>query len=184
MLQNALSEAECKPDDINKIILAGGSSNIPLIRYEIQKFLGQKAETVGNPAKLVGKGAGIYCGSLLTGSLNYDIITPISSVSYDIGLKMGNQFIPFIQPNTEYGIFSDIRYFTVKADSEIIINVCQHKLSHIRQPLLSPVGTIRTGRLHLPENVIGIQLGTDINGNVLYTLYKKNEDEPFISGRL
>ncbi|QTA90787.1 Hsp70 family protein [Desulfonema magnum] len=92
MLQDALDEA----GDIDRIILAGGSGNIPIIQSEIQNFFGQQPELVGNPAEFIGKGAGIYCGGLLTGNLNYEIITPIGSVSsYDIGLKVGEKFIPF-----------------------------------------------------------------------------------------
>ncbi|QTA90785.1 hypothetical protein [Desulfonema magnum] len=74
-------------------------------------------------------------------------------------------------------MLSDIRYFNVRQDRDIIVDVYQRNSGKI-----TLVGKIRADRLHLPENVIGIQLGTDINSNVFYSLYKKSEAEPFFSG--
>ncbi|RLB84885.1 MAG: hypothetical protein DRH26_18765 [Deltaproteobacteria bacterium] len=180
VLESALDEIEFEPGDIDRIVLVGGSSNIPLIQQEIEKIFGKKAESIRNPGELVGEGAGIYCGSLLDKSLNYEIVTKIS---HAIGVKTTGKFAPLIQRNSKYEAFSDIRYFSVtnRTDRRTKIEVYQGNSTDITE--CSFVGQIQIDGSKLPESQIGIQLGTDKNGIVNYKLYKINESDPFETGR-
>lgn len=177
IVADSLEEIELEASDIDRIVLVGGSSHIPLIQAEIEQFFGQKAQSIQNPSKLVGEGAAIYCGSLLDKSLNYEIVTKIS---HAIGLKVGGKFRALIERNSKYETFSDIRYFRLNHQDTARIEIYQGNSPTIRN--CSLVGTVQIDVSNLPGRQVGIQLGTDKNGIVRYQLYQLNDGIPFDGG--
>lgn len=64
VVSKALKEASLTVDDIDKVILVGGSSRIPFIAEHIEEFFGKKPSREVNPDEVVALGAALYGGQL------------------------------------------------------------------------------------------------------------------------
>jgi len=95
--KSALKSSNLKIEDINEILLVGGSSRIPLVQTKLENLFGKKPSKSLNPDTCVSTGATIQ-GGVLSG--NTDIllldVTPIS-----LGIEtMGSVFTKLIEANT------------------------------------------------------------------------------------
>ena len=61
-VKHALRDSGYSVTDINEIILAGGSSKMPVVSYFLQSILGKKPIMIGSPDEVIAQGAGIYAG--------------------------------------------------------------------------------------------------------------------------
>jgi molecular chaperone DnaK (HSP70) len=82
------------------VVLAGGTSTIPLIKKTVEEFFEKKTEAKKELGELVGHGAGILAGLSEDKSLNY---TVIRKTSKNIGIAQGNKFKPILHKNMKYG---------------------------------------------------------------------------------
>jgi molecular chaperone DnaK len=64
----ALKDAGLSTSDIDEVILVGGSTRIPIIQEEVEKFFGKKPSKGVNPDEVVAIGAAIQ-GGVLTGDV-------------------------------------------------------------------------------------------------------------------
>ncbi|MGA1870352.1 MAG: Hsp70 family protein [bacterium] len=167
VLYNSLEDIDLEVSDIERIILVGGSSNIPYIQDLIEKTFHRKAESKEDVGRLVGHGAGIYCGKLLDNSLNYEVIT---KVSHDIGIKLDGRFLKLIKKNERYETFSDYKEIGIGNQAKTMsIGIYQGVYSN--KDHCSLIGKITLDNVSkLPEKKIKIKLGTDKNGIVKYIL--------------
>ncbi len=62
VLDEALFDTDLKRQNIDKIIMVGGTCKIPAVQEKLKKYFGKEPETGDNPSLMVGEGAGIYCG--------------------------------------------------------------------------------------------------------------------------
>ena len=99
-LERAIYDIDLEPSDINRVVLAGGTSNIPLIKKTVEDFFGIKTEAKKSLGELVGHGAGILAGLSEDESLNY---TVIRKTSKNIGVARGNKFFTILSKNFKYG---------------------------------------------------------------------------------
>ena len=99
-LERAVYDIDLEPGDIDRVVLAGGTSTIPIIKKTVEEFFGKKTEAKKELGELVGHGAGILAGLSEDKSLNY---TVIRKTSKDIGIARGNQFKTILHKNMRYG---------------------------------------------------------------------------------
>jgi molecular chaperone DnaK len=66
--KKALSDAKLAPNEIDEVILVGGSTRIPAIQELVEKFFGKKPSKGVNPDEVVAVGAAIQ-GAVLTGEV-------------------------------------------------------------------------------------------------------------------
>jgi molecular chaperone DnaK len=99
-LENAFLDIDLDPADIDRIILAGGSSNIPIIKKIVRDFFGKDAEARSDLGQLVGQGAGILAGLSEDSSLDYTIIRKTSK---SIGVNKQNRLQKILSKNIPYG---------------------------------------------------------------------------------
>lgn len=99
-LDRAIYDIDLEPEDIDRVVLAGGTSSIPIIKSLVEDFFGKKTEAKKNLGELVGHGAGILAGLSEDSSLNY---TVIRKTSKHIGVASGNKFKKILHKNTKYG---------------------------------------------------------------------------------
>ena len=59
-VESALATLDLKPDDINDVILVGGSTRIPAVQKSVSKIFGKEPKLYGNPDESVALGAAIY----------------------------------------------------------------------------------------------------------------------------
>jgi molecular chaperone DnaK (HSP70) len=62
LIETVLEEAKLNPEDIENIVLVGGSSRIPLVTKLIKKIFDKDPLKLGNVDEAVALGAAIYCG--------------------------------------------------------------------------------------------------------------------------
>ena len=79
-VKQALADAQLKPNDIEEIVLVGGTTRTPLIRRMIQEFFDRKPHTELNPDEVVALGAAVQANILDRGVTNMLLldVTPLS----------------------------------------------------------------------------------------------------------
>ncbi|MBF2014044.1 MAG: molecular chaperone DnaK [Rivularia sp. T60_A2020_040] len=98
-MAQSLKDAELKPDQIDKIILVGGSTRIPAVQNALIKFFGGKAPDRSiNPDEAVALGAAIQAG-VLGGEVDNLLLLDVTPLS--LGLEtLGEVFTKIIERNT------------------------------------------------------------------------------------
>ena len=128
-MQNALNDARLTPQELNKIILVGGSSRIPAVQDKIKEITGKEASKSLNPDECVAQGASIQGGKLsgdIAATGNFDVllldVTPLT-LSIE---TMGGVATPLIERNTTVPT-SHSQIFTTSANfqTQLEINVLQ-----------------------------------------------------------
>lgn len=96
--KKALADAGLSPSDIDEVILVGGSTRIPKIQEEVEKFFGKKPSKGVNPDEVVAIGAAIQ-GGVLTGEVKDVLLLDVTPLSLGIE-TMGGVFTKLIESNT------------------------------------------------------------------------------------
>ena len=58
--EECLDSKNIKNDDIDEVILVGGSTRVPIIKDSVKKVFGKEAKELGNPDEAVALGAALY----------------------------------------------------------------------------------------------------------------------------
>ena len=128
-MQNALNDARLTPEELNKIILVGGSSRIPAVQEKIKEITGKEPRKTLNPEECVALGASIQGGKLsgdVSTTGNFDVllldVTPLT-LSIE---TIGGVATPLIERNTTIPT-SHSQIFTTSANfqTQVEINVLQ-----------------------------------------------------------
>jgi molecular chaperone DnaK len=98
-VQKALKDADCSPNNIDKILLVGGSTRIPAVQRAIEEFFGgRKPEKSINPDEAVAMGAAIQ-GGVVSGEVKDVLLLDVAPLS--LGLEtLGEVFSKIIERNT------------------------------------------------------------------------------------
>ncbi len=163
-----------EPEDIDQVLLVGGSSNLNLVKKALRDIFGrdpQECDAI-EMNKMVGYGAGVYCGLK---AQNRNSIRIIQKLSYSIGVRLGANFDKLIEKNERYGKFSKPRRYSLSENKDNRdIEVYQGNSRDITKCFL--VGKIPVSHLVLDDNKnIEIALGTTDTGMVAYKIYINGE---------
>ncbi|MDA9886247.1 molecular chaperone DnaK, partial [Flavobacteriaceae bacterium] len=97
-VKKALDDAGLSTSEIDEIILVGGSTRIPIIQEEVEKFFGKKPSKGVNPDEVVAIGAAIQ-GGVLTGDVKDVLLLDVTPLSLGIE-TMGSVMTKLIESNT------------------------------------------------------------------------------------
>ena len=164
-VKNALSDAGLSTDEIDEIILVGGSTRIPVIQEEVEKFFGKKPSKGVNPDEVVAVGAAIQ-GGVLTGDVKDVLLLDVTPLSLGIE-TMGGVLTKLIDANTTIPTKKS-QVFSTAADNQPSVEI--HVLQGER-PMATDNKTI--GRFHLdgippaPRGTPQIEVTFDIDANGL-----------------
>jgi len=86
LVEVALGEAKIKPDKIDKVLLVGGSTRIPLVQQRLDKTFGKPPETAVNVDECVALGAALHAGLTILREKPDTVPVGISSGLMDIKL--------------------------------------------------------------------------------------------------
>ncbi|AKP51996.1 molecular chaperone DnaK [Cyclobacterium amurskyense] len=172
-VRKAMADASMSPSDIDEVILVGGSTRIPKIQEEVEKFFGKKPSKGVNPDEVVAIGAAIQ-GGVLTGEVKDVLLLDVTPLSLGIE-TMGGVFTKLIESNSTIPTKKS-EVFSTAADNQPAVDI------HVLQGERSMAKDNRTiGRFQLsdippsPRGVPQIEVTFDIDANGILNVSAKDK---------
>lgn len=171
--RKAVEDAGVNVSQIDEVILVGGSTRIPRIQEEVEKFFGKKPSKGVNPDEVVAVGAAIQ-GGVLTGEVKDVLLLDVTPLSLGIE-TMGGVMTRLIESNTTIPSKKS-EVFSTASDNQPSVEI--HVLQGER-PMAKDNRTI--GRFHLdgippaPRGVPQIEVTFDIDANGILHVSAKDK---------
>jgi molecular chaperone DnaK len=171
--KQALSDAGMSASEIDEVILVGGSTRIPRIQEEVEKFFGKKPSKGVNPDEVVAIGAAIQ-GGVLTGEVKDVLLLDVTPLSLGIE-TLGGVMTKLIDANTTIPTKKS-EVFSTAADNQPSVEI------HVLQGERSMAKDNKTiGRFHLselppaPRGIPKIEVTFDIDANGILNVSAKDQ---------
>jgi len=171
--RKALKDAKLKVEDIDEIILVGGSTRIPAIQEAVEKFFKKKPSKGVNPDEVVAMGAAIQ-GGVLAGDVNDVLLLDVTPLSLGIETQ-GGIMTKLIESNSTIPT-SKSQVFSTAMDNQPSVDI--HVLQGER-PMAADNRTL--GRFQLtdlppsPRGIPQIEVTFDIDANGIISVTAKDK---------
>jgi len=172
-LEQAIADAKLTPADIDKVIMVGGPTRMPIIQKFMEDYIGKKIERGVDPMECVAKGAAIQ-GAVLAGEVKDVLLLDV--IPLTLGIEtLGGVSTPLIDRNTTVPT-SKSQVFSTAGENQTTVEI--HVLQGER-PMAADNRTL--GRFMLdgippsPRGVPQIEVIFDIDANGILTVTAKDK---------
>ena len=176
-VNQALTEAELTADEIDEVLMVGGSTRVPIIREVVEQIFGDKIRTDVNPDEVVAQGAAVQA-ALKSGEIDAsEGLMAIDVGPYTLGLSVSRTnasgklehgfFDPLIKKNTPIPTRKSEIYSTTSDNQETVhIEVYQGESDRVEENVLVSDDIYIHGIPHAPagHERIEVTFSYDING--------------------
>src|SRR3989338_5212695 len=171
-VQQAMADAKLTPAEINKIILIGGPTRMPIVQQFVEKVVGTKVERGVDPMEAVAMGAAIQ-GGVLAGEVKDVLLLDVTPLSLGIE-TLGGIATKLIERNTTIPSKKS-QTFSTAADNQpaVDINVVQGEREFARDN--HSLGRFQlVGLPPAPRGVPQIEVTFDIDANGIVNVKAKD----------
>ncbi|MBK5191035.1 MAG: molecular chaperone DnaK [Methanosarcinales archaeon] len=172
-IRQALKDAKLSPGDIDKILLIGGPTRMPIVKERFERILGKKTEGGVDPMQSVALGAAIQAG-ILGGQVKEEIVL-LDVIPLTLSVEtLGGVATPLIERNTTIPTKKS-QVFTTAADSQTSVEI---HISQGERPMVTDNTSL--GRFHLdgippaPRGIPQIEVTFDIDANGILNVTAKD----------
>ena len=171
-VREAMKEAKVKKEDIDKVLLVGGSTRIPMVQELIKNELGKEPSREVNPDEVVSMGAAIQ-GGVLTGDVNDIVLLDVTPLS--LGLEtLGGVMTVLIPKNTTIPT-SKKQVFSTAADNQPAVDIRVLQGERTMADDNKTLGNFQlTGIPAAPRGVPQIEVTFDIDANGIVNVKAKD----------
>ncbi|MBD3210194.1 molecular chaperone DnaK [Candidatus Micrarchaeota archaeon] len=172
-VDQAIKDANLAPDDIDKIILVGGPTRMPIVQKFVEDTIGKKVERGIDPMECVAMGAAIQ-GGVLSGEVKDILLLDVTPLS--LGLEtLGGVFTKLIERNTTIPT-QKTQVFSTASDMQTAVDI--HILQGERPMAKDNVSLGKftlTGIPPAPRGVPQIEVKFDIDANGILHVNAKDK---------
>jgi len=120
MIKKSLADVNVKPEQIERTILVGGQSRMPLIFEKISEFFHKPPDIQINPEEVVAQGAALQ-SEIITGKVRDLLLLDVTSLSLGLETK-GDTFTKIIDRNSTIPIKKSMMFTTI-TDNQTVVKI-------------------------------------------------------------